>query len=109
MGAGTVTTDPDPTHQILYPKGAKFDMDYYLSTHMPLAQKHWAPLGMTSYKVLKFGDDQPYSVQATLEWPSVDAFVKATQAPATKEILGDVPNFSDKQPTIIPGEIVGTS
>lgn len=84
-------------------------MDYYLSSHMPMVMKAWGPEGMTSWKVLKFGDDAPYSVQATLEWKSMEAFQKAAQGPKTKEVMGDVPNFSDKEPTLMPAEVVGTS
>ena len=35
---------------VLYPakEGAKFDLDYYLATHMPLVSKHWSGLGLKS-------------------------------------------------------------
>ena len=100
---------PAATVTVLYPSGsdAKFDMDYYLSSHMPLAQKLWGKEGLKSWKVLKFGDDQPYSVQATLEFESVDDYSKAMASDGTKEILADVPNFSNKSPTLMMGEVVG--
>ncbi|KAL1306226.1 hypothetical protein AAFC00_004317 [Neodothiora populina] len=94
---------------VQYPQGSKFDMDYYLSSHMPLVAKHWGPAGLKSWKVLKFGDDQPYLVQATLEWGDMSEFQKASQGPATKEIMDDVSNFCDKSPILMPGEVVGSS
>ncbi|WPG98084.1 Hypothetical protein R9X50_00087000 [Acrodontium crateriforme] len=97
------------TVTVLYPAGAKFNMDYYLSTHMPLVKEKWGPDGLTSYKVLKFNDNAPYSVQATLEFESLEAFQKAAGGPHTAEILGDVPNFSDKEPVLMPASIVGSS
>lgn len=97
------------TVTVVYPQGAKFDMDYYLKTHMPLVQKRWSSYGLQSWKVLKFGDDTPYCVQATLEFDSMDSFQKAASGEEAKEVLGDIPNFSDKEPAIMPGEIVGTS
>ena len=98
---GTVT--------VVYPQGAKFNMDYYMSTHMPLVAKHWNSYGLQSWKVLKFGDDSPYCVQATLEWDSLDSFNKAASSDSASEVLGDIKNFSDKDPVLMPGEIVGTS
>lgn len=97
------------TVTVVYPSGGKFDMDYYMSTHMPLVEKHWKSYGLKSWKVLKFGDDKPYSVQATLEWGSMADFEKAASGPEVSTVMGDIPNFSDKEPVLLPGEIVGTS
>ncbi|KAF2212335.1 hypothetical protein CERZMDRAFT_112055 [Cercospora zeae-maydis SCOH1-5] len=101
MSGATVT--------VVYPQGAKFNMDYYRSTHMPLVQEKWGKFGLKSWKVIKFGDDAAYCVQATLEWPSLADFQAAASAPEAKEVLGDVPNFSDKDPVILAGEVQFTS
>ncbi|CZT16803.1 uncharacterized protein RCC_02637 [Ramularia collo-cygni] len=97
------------TVTVVYPKGAKFNMDYYKSTHMPLVQKKWAPMGLTSWKVIKFSDDAEYCVQATLEFKDIQAFQAAASGEEAKEVLGDVPNFSDKEPVILAGEVQFTS
>lgn len=97
------------TVTVVYPQGAKFNMDYYLSSHMPLVQKRWAQYNLQSWKVLKFNDDAPYTVQATLEFGSLNDFQSAASGPEAKEVLGDVPNFSDKEPVIMAGDVVGTS
>lgn len=76
---------------------------------MPLVEKNWKQYGLKSWKVLKFEGDVPYSVQATLEWDSMDDYQKAVQAPETKEVLGDVENFSDKGPILMASNVVGTS
>ncbi|KAK8200712.1 hypothetical protein M8818_006027 [Zalaria obscura] len=96
---------------VIYPSAsdAKFDMDYYLSSHMPLVQKLWGPAGLKGWKVIKFGDDAPYSVQATLEWDSMEDFQKAAAGEHTKEIMGDVTNFSNQHPHLMPGEVVGSA
>ena len=80
-----------------------------MSTHMPLVQKHWQQYGLNSWKVLKFGDDAPYCVQATLEFENMDAFGKAAKSEEASEVMGDIKNFSDKDPVLMPGEVVGTS
>lgn len=97
------------TTTVLYPQGTNFKMDYYLSSHMPLVHKKLGPHGLTSWKVLEFPPDAPYLVQATLEWESQDKFQAAAASPEMKEVLDDVPNFADKQPTLMPGAIKGTS
>ena len=76
---------------------------------MPLVQKNWGQYGLKSWKVLKFGDDNPYAVQATLEWGSTNEFQTAASSESANEVLGDIKNFSDKEPIILAGEIVGTS
>lgn len=38
------------TVTVVYPQGAKFNMDYYKSTHMPLVQEKWGSMGLTSCK-----------------------------------------------------------
>ena len=83
--------------------------DYYLKTHMPLVQSKWGPYGLKSWKVIQFQGDSPYSVQATLEWGSMDDFNKALGGAETKEVMDDVPNFCDKGPTIMTGDVTGTS
>ena len=60
-------------------------------------------------QVLKFGDDAPYCVQATLEWGSMSDFQKATQDKAAMDaIMGDVSNFSNTTPKLMTGEVVGS-
>lgn len=96
------------TTTVLYPQGTQFNMEYYLSSHMPLVSKKLSQYGLKSWKVLEFGGDAPYCVQATLEWESQQAFEQGAGSPDMKEVLDDVPNFSDKQPTLMPGTIKGS-
>jgi uncharacterized protein (TIGR02118 family) len=86
-----------------------FTQDYYLKTHMPLVESKWKQYGLKSWKVLQFPSDAPYSVQATLEWDSKEDFEKALGSEETKEVLGDVPNFSDKNPVLMPGDVKGSN
>lgn len=96
---------------VLYPADADFNMDYYLSSHMPMVFDKFGPHGMTGYRVLKLtgtasGDAAPYSVQATLMFRNQEGFQSALQAEAGP-VLGDIPNFSDKEPVLIVGDVVG--
>jgi uncharacterized protein (TIGR02118 family) len=80
-----------------------------MKTHMPLVQKNWEQYGLKSWKVIKFPDDAAYCVQATLEWDDISSFQKAATSESAKEVMGDVRNFCDKDPTLVTGEVVGTS
>ena len=98
------------TITILYPSGsdATFDMSYYLNKHMPLVHELWGGEGLKSYKVTKFSSEQPYAVQCLLEFGSTDEFQAAVGGQNTGKIMGDVPNFSNKQPLIMMGEFQGS-
>lgn len=102
------------TVTVLYPakEGAKFDMDYYLKSHMPLVGKKWGPFGLKQYYVADLRHtDQPYSVQATLIWDHADGGLQGFKAGGEAhgpEIMGDVVNFSSEQPILLTGGVVGT-
>lgn len=97
------------TVTVLYPKGCKFDMDYYMKTHMPLVQKSWSQYGLKSWKVINFGEEAEYKVQATLEFGSMDEFQKAGAGSEAPEVMGDIKNFCDGQPILLSGPVQGTS
>lgn len=97
------------TINVLYTQGTKFNLDYYLSTHMPLVQGKWTQYGLKSWKVLKYPDDAPYSIQATLEFGSLDEFHKAAAGPEHSDIVGDIKNFADKDPLFLTGDVIATS
>ncbi|KAF1973495.1 hypothetical protein BU23DRAFT_414053, partial [Bimuria novae-zelandiae CBS 107.79] len=48
---------------VLYPRkeNANFDMDYYLSKHMPFCERTWKPYGPVSWRVAKLGPEYPYT------------------------------------------------
>ncbi|KAI1141383.1 hypothetical protein F5Y05DRAFT_259310 [Hypoxylon sp. FL0543] len=93
---------------VLYPAGTKFDMEYYVEKHMPLARKNWGPYGLKSYRIGHYTDPEaPYVVQAWMEWEDTTSWGKATAAPEAKEVFADIPNYSDKQPVIVLGAITG--
>lgn len=91
---------------------ATFNLDYYLAKHMPLVGEKFKPHGLKSWRVVKAaagptGDKPPYSIIATLEFDTVDQF-KAAVAAEGGPIFGDVPNFSNKSPVVVVGDVVGS-
>lgn len=102
------------TITVLYPntRGSRFDLDYYLKTHIPLVEKNWGGKGLTSTKLLKGAGTPdpntpaPYQVIAILAFESLAAFqAAAKQTGAT--VVGDIPNFTDVTPIIQINEDLG--
>jgi len=96
---------------VLYPNtpGSKFDMGYYLSTHMPLVQRK---LGAALKKMAVEqglaggapGAPATYSAMGHLYFDSVEAFQTAF-GPNAGEIMADIPNYTDTSPTIQISEV----
>ncbi len=97
---------------VSYPNqaGARFDLDYYLTKHMPLvarklggALKGWsAEQGIGSGAP---GTPAEFMIQATLTMESVEAFQSA-MASSGAEIMGDIKNYTDIQPHIQVNQIL---
>jgi uncharacterized protein (TIGR02118 family) len=91
---------------VLYPnqKGTRFDMSYYCTKHMPMVRQL---LGSALKNVavdegmagMAPGSPAAYIVLCHLSFESVDEFQKAF-APHAAQILGDIPNYTDTQPTV---------
>ncbi|USP72730.1 acetyltransferase, GNAT family [Curvularia clavata] len=92
---------------VLYPRTSKstFDLDYYISTHMPLAAKAWKKYGLETWRVAELDENAPYSIHLLMVWADREGFNNALQDPATQEIMADVKNFSNETPIFIPGNI----
>ena len=99
---------------VMYPSkpGSKFDLAYYLHTHMPMVAETWGPAGMRGYTVLQGlpspdGNPPPFHLMVNLEFASADAFHAAVGASGAK-VMGDVPNFTDLQPIVQISDVAGT-
>jgi uncharacterized protein (TIGR02118 family) len=96
---------------VLYPneEGKKFDMDYYCNSHIPMVQeKLGAALkggaveqGLSGPEP---GSPATYVAMGHLQFESVEAFQSAF-APHAEEIMADLPNFTDIQPTLQISEV----
>ena len=97
---------------VLYPNapGARFDHDYYRDSHMPMVK---AKMGdaLHHYTVEKGlaggapGQPAAYIAAGHLYVESLEAF-QGAMATHGREIMGDIPNYTDQQPTILVSEVV---
>ncbi len=92
---------------VSYPNagGAKFDLDYYLTRHVPMVEAKLSRHGLTSWTIDQGlsggmpGSEAEFRIQAHLIFQNVEAF-EAAMASDGAEIMADIPNYTDIQPRI---------
>ena len=96
---------------VLYPNqpGNMFNMAYYCKTHIPLVQRLLgkAVKGVAVEQGIAGatpGSPAPFLAIGHILFESVEAFQKAFEAHAP-EIMGDIPNYTNAQPTIQISEV----
>lgn len=96
---------------ILYPNktGSRFDMDYYVNTHMPMSiQKLGSALRSVIVEQgvsgVAQGSQPAYVAMCHLFFDSVEAFLDAFM-PHAAVLQGDIPNYTDIEPVIQYSEI----
>lgn len=96
---------------VFYPNsaGCRFDMDYYVKKHIPMASKKIGP-ALKAVSVEQGlsggapGTPPTYIATGHLVFDSVEAF-QAAFGPHADEITADVPNYTNVQPIIQIGEV----
>ena len=100
---------------ISYPRkdDARFDLDYYINTHMPLVTKLYGDYGLFDWHVdkgISLSSKVPsnnvvvcYSYFDTLD------HVKAAFKKEGTKVMQDVPHFTDIEPVIDFGQIHGSA
>jgi len=90
----------------LYPNkpGSRFNADYYIDVHMPLAIRLLGPAlqGVTAEIGLSSampGTPPPNAAIATFTFDSVEAFTAAVM-PHYIELQSDIPNYTDIEPIV---------
>ncbi|UKZ78832.1 hypothetical protein TrVFT333_006578 [Trichoderma virens FT-333] len=89
-------------------EGEYFNMDYYISTHMPLVNKQWGPLGLKSWQVIKFGPDAAFYGGVLMTWEKPEDAVNIMTAEVSKPVFEDVPNFTNLKPILLPSSILSS-
>jgi uncharacterized protein (TIGR02118 family) len=96
---------------VLYPNttGCQFDMPYYLSKHIPMVrQKLGASLRGASVEEglggVQPGSPPAYVAMGHLLFDSIEAFEQSF-GPHSEAIMGDIPHYTNTQPTIQVSEV----
>ena len=90
---------------IMYPaqEGAKFDVDYYRTKHIPLAKKLLAPYGLIRTEIDRglsggAGQTPPYVCIGHLYFDSPDGYDRGVTFVGAA-LRGDIPNFTSVTPS----------
>jgi uncharacterized protein (TIGR02118 family) len=97
---------------VMYPNtpGARFDHKYYKEKHMPMVENRLGS-ACTHYTIDRGiaggapGAPPLYVGMCHIFSDSIEAF-QAGFAPHSKEILGDIPNYTDLEPVMQVSEVV---
>ncbi len=96
---------------IMYPneEGKKFDMDYYVNSHIPMVQEKLgsAMKGGSVEEGLNGGmpgTPATYVAMAHLLFDSLESF-QSSFGPHMDKILADIPNYTDIQPAMQISEV----
>lgn len=88
---------------VSYPltQGSTFDREYYLSTHIPLAQAAWGNFGLQNAEILfPAAGPQPLAGMTILRFEGQAAIDAALGSPETAKVIGDIANFTNITPVI---------
>jgi uncharacterized protein (TIGR02118 family) len=108
-GAARAAAQPVMSLNVIYPNhdGAKFDVDYYRNSHIPLAMKV-----MKAEKVILIegvpskGAPPPFAMICHFEFASAEALAASGTAPGIEEVRADVAKFTDIKPIVMMGKTV---
>ena len=91
---------------VLYPSkpGSRFDVDYYLGKHMPMAARLLKPAVKSVAVEIGVGgripgQPAPFAAIAGFICESVEDFLGAFM-PVAEQLQGDIPNYTDIEPVI---------
>jgi len=92
---------------VIYPNrpGARFDMAYYRTRHIPLAMRVMRADSVTLIEGVPTGDTPPpYVMICHFEFASAEALAVAVARPEMAEVRADVANFTDITQTVMMGK-----
>src|SRR5690242_3461768 len=110
--AETVAAAAEPTMSlnVIYPnkEGARFDMAYYRSSHIPLVMKVMKAKSALLIEGVPGanGAPAPFVMIVHFEFASADALKTAMADPGMADVRADVAKFTDITPTVMVGKTV---
>lgn len=97
--------------QVMYPTtdGTSFDYDYYFDKHMSIVGEHMGDHVQSTLvtKGLAGGPDTPPGMYAVASIVFADQAAMDAAMAKSGPVLADIPNFTNTQPQMLIGEVVG--
>jgi uncharacterized protein (TIGR02118 family) len=97
--------------KVCYKHGVRFDENYYVLKHLPLAQSAMSRHGLKGVEMVTIratadGSTPSYQVIFSAYFESAAGLQSAMQDPRMGEVLGDIANYYDGMPDVLIGEVV---
>jgi uncharacterized protein (TIGR02118 family) len=94
---------------VLYPRGddKTFDLDYYLSNHMPLVGSSFPK--MVKWEADAGAPDGPYFAAAHLYFDSIDDMNSSMASEGGGKVMADIANYTNIQPVVAIHTLAATS
>lgn len=89
--------------QIMYPASGSFDWDYYIETHMPMAERELRPVEWSVFRGINAGVPLTYVAVTNMIFTSPEAW-EAAFSRAGAKLMADIPNYTDIAPVLQVGE-----
>jgi uncharacterized protein (TIGR02118 family) len=93
---------------VVYPRGGKFDFDYYVNKHMAMVHKRLAGFGLVETEVDKGMEDSPFVAIGHLVFKTLEDMQKGLQA-HDPEFAADLVNYSDMKPSFQMSEVISST
>lgn len=84
-----------------------FNMDYYLSSHIPTTTKLWTQYGLQKTTVVELSPDSEYAINVIMEWKDNEGWDAAMVGNEVKTLTDDIKNFTNSEPLFLVGKIAG--
>lgn len=82
--------------------GTRFDRDYYVKNHLPLAMEAWGPHGLLSAAAYFPAITGPGTIAiAELRFRDDAAVAASLAAPESAHVMADVPHYTDASPALL--------
>jgi uncharacterized protein (TIGR02118 family) len=107
LQAGSAAAEERMSLNVLYPasENARFDLNYYRTTHIPLAMQVMKASSVMLIEGVPNGSTPaPYVMICHFEFKSADALKAAMANPEMAKVRADVANFTDIKPTVMVGK-----
>ena len=97
--------------RVCYKHGVRFDKDYYVAKHLPLAAAVFGPHGLKGVEMMHVnatadGSAPPYQAIFSAHFASATDLENALKNPRLSEVMADIPHYFDGTPDILIGETV---
>ncbi|SON57352.1 EthD protein [Hartmannibacter diazotrophicus] len=97
--------------QVIYPikDGTTFNYDYYVETHLPLVGEHMGKYIQSTLvtKGVAGGPNVPPGIYAIATIVFADKQAMDAALGAAGPVLADIPNFTNSEPQMLIGDVIG--